>query len=225
MSHHHHHGDSCGHEHDHNDDSHVKADEGDQDFLYTSIDRERVITLNEAVSGSGVSILKTWSSRLDPTPACVSDADDQLIIHVPFTSTVKLTSLLLRPTGNTDETPTCIRLIKNHPVERVDFDDVSSLDSSAYTSTLDSIPTANDTKDVVTFPLKQVKWSNTDSITLFIEGSIGADVSAIQFLGFKGKASGYSRAAPATIVYESAPQLKDHAKIPGTEANTHSFGQ
>lgn len=43
--------------------------------------------------------------------AIESDADDQLIIRVPFTGSVKLKSILLR-SGPEDQTPTKIALVR-----------------------------------------------------------------------------------------------------------------
>ncbi|TKY85504.1 hypothetical protein EX895_005666 [Sporisorium graminicola] len=221
MSHHHTHSGGCGHDH-HDDDSHVKPNEGDQDLLYSSIDRDRVVALNESVPNSAALTIKPWERRTDPEPQVTSDADDQLIIHIPFTSSVKLTTLLFRPAAEPDLTPSVIKLYRNLPPNALDFDDITD---RPETTKLDSIPTVQDTKDVISFPLPPVKWSNTDSITLFVEASLGGQHSGIQFLGFKGKSSGYSRAAPTNIVYESAPQLKDHSRV-GTDSlsSAHGFG-
>lgn len=225
MSHHHHSG-ACGHDH-HDDDSHVKADEGEQDLLYGSIDRDQVVVLNEAVDGSGVGILKTWADRFSSEPELVSDADDQLILHIPFTSSVKLSTLLFRPPSNAECTPVTLKLYKNLAASSINFDDIASIPDSAITTTLDSIPSIHDTnasKQLVAIPLKPVKWANTDSITIFIDASVGGDLSGLLFLGFKGKSSGLTREAPQNIVYESAPQLKDHTKVQGMAAG-HQFGQ
>ncbi|CCF52607.1 hypothetical protein NDA14_005587 [Ustilago hordei] len=225
MSHHHSHSGPCGHDHKHDDDSHVKPDVGDQDLLYSSIDRDHIITLNESILGSGAAIIKPWDQRLNPEPECISDADDQLIIHIPFTSSVKLSTLLLRPSSNTDFTPTTIKLHKNLPDSSINFDDISCLADSKATTKLDSIPTVSDTTEVISFPLQPVKWANTDSITLFVESSLGGDQSGIQFLGFKGKSSAITRAAPQNIVYESAPQVKDHSKVGADPLKSaHGFG-
>ncbi|CDS01797.1 uncharacterized protein SPSC_06459 [Sporisorium scitamineum] len=222
MSHHHSHTGPCGHAHHHDDDSHVKPNEGDQDLLYSSIDRDRVVALNETVPNSAALTIKTWERRADPEPQVISDADDQLIIHIPFTPSVKLSTFLFRPASQPELTPSVIKLYKNLPPNALNFDDIASL---TETSKLESIPTVQDTSQVIGFPLQPVKWSNTDSITLFIESSLGADQSGIQFLGFKGKSSGISREAPTNIVYESAPQLKDHNKVGADSlSSAHSFG-
>lgn len=225
MSHNHTHTGACGQHHDHDDDSHVKPDQGDQDLLYSSIDRDRVIALNESVAGSAAATIKSWQHRTDPQPELISDTDDQLIIHIPFTSSVKLSTFLFRPSSQPLLTPSVIKLYKNLHDNSINFDDISSLPDTKIVTKLESIPTVQDTTQIINFPLHAVKWANTDAITIFVESSLGGQQSGIQFLGFKGKSSGYSRAAPQNIVYESAPQLKDHSKVGADSlSSTHGFG-
>ena len=177
------------------------------------------------MSGSGAAIIKTWDKRNDPEPELITDADDQLILHIPFTSPVKLSTLLLRPSSNPDNTPSTIKLYKNLPESVINFDDIPNLPPAKLTTTLDSIPTVADTSEIISFPLQQVKWSNTDSITIFVEQSLGGNNTGLTFIGFKGKSTGINRQAPQNIVYESAPQLKDHTKVGADSlASSHGFG-
>jgi hypothetical protein len=110
------------------------------------------------------------------------------------------------------------------PESAINFDDIPSLPASKVTTTLDSIPTVADTSEVISFPLQQVKWSNTDSVTIFVEQSLGGDNTGLTFVGFKGKSTGINRQAPQNIVYESAPQLKDHKVGTDSLASSHGFG-
>ena len=82
---------SCEHEHN----GHGGHDHGDHDHshdlepalqsnLYKQIDFDKVRTLNEAEVGSGMKILrKEWRNRLSDTPILESDADEQILMHVP----------------------------------------------------------------------------------------------------------------------------------------------
>lgn len=83
MSHCHdeHHDHSHGHDgHDHSDDITPAL----QYSLYQHIDFDAVTTLNEAKASSGRNILKkTWAERLQEEPELESDADEQLLMHVP----------------------------------------------------------------------------------------------------------------------------------------------
>jgi len=79
-SHSHDHSHSNGSAHDHTDDLTPAL----QNLLHSQIDYDAIRTLNEATSGSGRAVCrKPWSQRLDPTPELESDADEQLIMHIP----------------------------------------------------------------------------------------------------------------------------------------------
>jgi hypothetical protein len=89
MSHHCHneHTHTCGgdghdhHEHDHSDDITPAL----QFSLYQHIDFDQIVTLNESEHGSGKAVVKkTWAERMNPEPEVASDADEELIINVPY---------------------------------------------------------------------------------------------------------------------------------------------
>jgi len=80
-SHDHSHGGGGGGAHDHSDDLTPAL----QNLLHSQIDFDGIRTLNEAISGSGRAVCrKPWSQRLDPSPELSSDADEQLILHIPY---------------------------------------------------------------------------------------------------------------------------------------------
>lgn len=93
MSHHHDdHG--HGHHHDHGADDHDHGhghDHSDeiepalQTLLWKQIDFEGIRTLNESETDSGAKIVeKTWPMRLDPEPYLESDADEQILMFIPY---------------------------------------------------------------------------------------------------------------------------------------------
>jgi hypothetical protein len=82
-SHHHHDHDGHGHGHGHDEHSH-DLEPALQSNLYKQIDFEGITTLNEAEPKSGAAVVKkTWAQRLDDAPELESDADEQLLMHVP----------------------------------------------------------------------------------------------------------------------------------------------
>jgi PITH domain len=74
-------------DHNHGGDSHDHSDDitpALQFSLYQHIDFDRVTTLNEADADSGKGILKkTWAERLEEQLELASDADEQMLMHVP----------------------------------------------------------------------------------------------------------------------------------------------
>ena len=85
---HHCHDEHDGHGHSHGDDgAHDHSDDitpAIQHSLYQHIDFDAITTLNEAVAGSGAAVVKkTWAERLEDVPEVGSDADEQLLMHIP----------------------------------------------------------------------------------------------------------------------------------------------
>lgn len=78
---HHGHDHSEGAAHDHTDDLTPAV----QNQIYQQIDFSAINTLNESESGSGSKVVqKAWTERLDAEPELKSDADEQLLMHVPY---------------------------------------------------------------------------------------------------------------------------------------------
>ncbi|KAK8086319.1 PITH domain-containing protein [Apiospora phragmitis] len=201
MSHHchdeHDHSGGGGHdhgEHDHSDDVTPAL----QHSLYQHIDFDGVNTLNEETSGSGKAVLKkTWAERLDPTPEVASDADEQVIVQVPFTGQVKLHSILLRSSAS-DAAPRTLKLFINR--DDVEFDAAAEL---APTQTLE----LSQTGDVQELAVKRALFGKVTRLTLFFEDNFGdgdEEVTRFSYLGFKGEWMALGR-APAQILYEAAP--------------------
>ncbi|KAK7948944.1 uncharacterized protein PG986_009830 [Apiospora aurea] len=218
MSHH------CHDEHDHGGGGH---DHGEHDHsdditpalqhsLYQHINFDAVQTLNEEEPGSGQAVLKkTWAERLEPAPEVASDADEQVIVQVPFTGQVKLHSVLLR-TSQSDSAPRTLKLFINR--DDVDFDAASELQP---TQTLE----LSQTSDVQELPVKRALFGKVTRLTLFFEDNFGdgdEEVTRFSYLGFKGEWMALGR-APSQILYEAAPNPNDHA-LKGTSSNAMGSG-
>ncbi|KAJ6584559.1 PITH domain-containing protein [Mycena capillaripes] len=199
----------CGHEATEHDHDHDSTDLGPKDNLFSQIDRDNVVALN--ASGPGSTIIKPWYERLDEEKSIESDTDDQLIIRIPFTSSVKLRSLLLK-TGPTDQTPLKVVLFSNE--DNFDFEDIT-----------DKTPTQEfavaQGREVGEYALRTAKFSNVSSISLFFPASQGADTTQIYYVGFLGHWTERKLSAPVTV-YETQANLADHEKIQGTDGGMSS---
>lgn len=83
MSHEHSHGDH--HSHGDSDHGHDELEPALQTLIWKQIDFESIRTLNESESDQGAKIVeKTWPQRLNPEPLLESDADEQLLMFVPY---------------------------------------------------------------------------------------------------------------------------------------------
>ncbi|KAJ6260370.1 hypothetical protein Dda_4596 [Drechslerella dactyloides] len=83
--HEHSHGGAGGHDHEHGHSHDDDVTPAIQDTLYSVIDFDGVVTMNETDSDSGMRVLKkTWDERLSTEPELVSDADQELLMHIPY---------------------------------------------------------------------------------------------------------------------------------------------
>ncbi|THH28229.1 hypothetical protein EUX98_g5948 [Antrodiella citrinella] len=226
MSHNHDHGASCGdesHGHDHHGHVHgIPEEQGHRDNLWARIDRDNVVALN-VESGKGSDVIKTWDARRDEEVFLESDADDQMIIRVPFTGSVKLRALLLK-TGPADQTPAKVALFSN--VEHLDFSDIAERKPTQEFNVVQSRDLGEYhvmlvfpsiwPRVVLSFGNRPAKFPNVTSITLFFSASQGADTTKIFYVGFLGSWT-ERKDAPVVAVYEVKPNLADHEKIQGMD--------
>ncbi|KAI1784898.1 hypothetical protein LXA43DRAFT_1186179 [Ganoderma leucocontextum] len=209
MAHNHSHGGGCHDESDDHDHDHgLPEDVGYRDNLFSRIDRANVVALNAEEPGKGPEVIKPWDQRLDEDSYLESDADDQMIIRIPFTGAVKLRALLLK-TGPGEQTAAKLSLFPN--MEHLDFSDLE-----------DKKPVQEFTipqgRDVGEYHVMPAKFPNVTSMTLFFPASQGADTTRIYYVGFLGQWS-ERKFEPVLTVYESKPNLADHGKIQGLNEN------
>ncbi|KAL8859503.1 MAG: hypothetical protein Q9178_003902 [Gyalolechia marmorata] len=211
MPHHHSHA-SHGHHHDQGDGEHGHGhDHSDeiepalQTLIWKQIDFESIRTLNESEPDQGAKVVeKTWPQRLNAEPMLQSDADEQLLMFVPFTGVLKLHSLLIRSSEDSSA-PKTLKLFLNR--DDLDFSAASDLQP---TQTLE----LSQTSEIQELPVKRTSFGNTYSLTLFIEDNYGDDVTRIYWIGFKGEFMNLNR-EPVEVLYEKAANPKDHTLIQG----------
>ena len=69
------------HAHDHSDDTEPAL----QSLIYKQIEFDKIRTYNESEPDAGANVVKkTWQERLNPEPELTSDADEQLLMIVPY---------------------------------------------------------------------------------------------------------------------------------------------
>jgi len=212
------HGHSHGHGHDEHDHSH-DLDPALQSNLHQQIDFDGITTLNEAEPKSGAGIVKkTWAQRMTDSPELESDADEQLLMHIPFTGQIKLYALLIR-TSDSASAPRKLKLFRNR--EDLDFGTAADLKP---TQTIE-LPRSNDVAEIA---LNRALWNTTTSINLFFEDNHSdgeEDVTRISYLGFKGEYMALNR-EPVNFLYEAAANPSDHKVIQGlSNANQSMPGQ
>ncbi|CAI6098632.1 unnamed protein product [Clonostachys chloroleuca] len=213
------HDEHAGHGHDHHDHEHDHTDDltpAIQFSLYEQVNFDEIITLNESRRDAGKAIVKkTWAERLNVEPELESDADEQILMTVPFTAQIKLHSILLR-TSPSPSAPKTLHVYINR--DDMDF-------SAAEDATPVQKFELSQTSDVQEIPVKRALFGKVHRLVLFFVDNFGdgdEDVSRVSYVGFKGEWTKLGK-APSNILYEAAAQPSDH-KVKGTSVNKMSHG-
>ncbi|CDK28731.1 unnamed protein product [Kuraishia capsulata CBS 1993] len=229
---------SCGHSHSHGH-SHgpPPIPTNSSQSINDRVSLSKLAGLNMANPPSDLQALfKTRETKNSLRPAIRSDADNQLILKVPFDGIVKLYSIILRTNGQPDHCPSTIKLFKNN--DALDFDTIGSVHP---TSTL-SHPLVGHLEDLsaisrddelvdetedqfVEHYLPRNQFNGTTSLTLFFEDTHSHDEDEpviIYSVELRGEFAELTR-DPVITLYESAANPADH-KLPLSQQNLNSQG-
>lgn len=218
-------------EHDHIHDHTAPIPTNPNQSLYAQIDTSKVLCLNAVARGIpphtdfSRAFLKPQDRRFDCSLYLESDADCQLVVHVPFVGNCKLFSIILR-TNKTDpglSSPKTIKLFKNYN-QSIDFDTLSSSDADIQIQHPEDVGITgtffNDNEDTfVEHFLPRRVFQNCSALTLFFENNWSGDNDEhciLYYLEVRGEFTGRltpHNGAPVSTVYEAAPNPLDHQKL------------
>jgi len=202
--HHDEHDHDQAHGHDHEGHDHdIPLASGPHDFLYSQVDLPNVTALN-AIGGAeaGKRVIKSWDMREDESMFCESDADDSMIINIPFISSVSLRSITVKA-GPSGRTPSALHLFKNSP--GMDFSDAEGREPTQVLGAVEA-------REGVEYQVKAAKFGVMTSLTIFIpsNSSDGEEESTrVYYIGLRGTWSALPD-RPGVIIYESAARPTDH---------------
>ena len=173
-----------------------------EDSLFAYIDHDHVTCLNERTAGMAKNPFKPLEDKLTDEPYLESDADEQLLIHVPFTEGVTLKSICF--VGHTGgQAPRNVKLWANKEPQAIDFETAEEGTPDQEIRQLHE-----DTEAEVYYFCRRDKFNTCSSITIFVSENYGADETRINFIGFKGEfGKGKRRAVHA--IYEVTPDATD----------------
>lgn len=215
---------SCEHEHHspHHDHSHVApVPTSASQLLNLKINLAHVTALNVQNERADWSkIFKTHESRYEVKPVLKSDADEQLIVHIPFLNgSAKVHSIILRT--NAVYCPKNIWVWKNSP--QIDFDNVE--DFKPHFSAVhpqigvgyedeDDMPRAIETdSDFVEHFVPRHVFSGVQHLTLFVKDAYDdQDETRLHLVELRGEYSELSK-DPVITIYELAANPADHKAI------------
>ena len=168
--------------------------------LYNYIDRDRIECYNANHLHPVSNCIKPFSERHNNL-YLESDCDEQLLIKIPFISTVNINSMSIN--GNYNFSPSIVKLYKNLNV--LSFDDI--IDNEIREKK--TIEINNDPLYDLTYPLKAIKFNNISEIVIYIPENYGESVTQINYINFYGIKM-EDKHGIVKCVYESRAILKDH---------------
>eukprot|EP00050_Salpingoeca_kvevrii_P022216 m.123028 g.123028 ORF g.123028 m.123028 type:complete len:177 (-) comp9638_c0_seq3:2404-2934(-) len=161
---------------------------------------DNVRCLNEHTNGAGRSCLRPLAEKMDRSKFVESDADEQLILFVPFTADVKLKSIVVMGEGG-EQHPRTLKVFKNR--NDIDFDNVDSI------TPLQEWDLNEDVDGRLAYETRLTKFQNVQNLTLYFPDNFGADTTKIYYIEFRGLYTKVTRESYITIG-EFAANPADH---------------
>lgn len=201
---------SCKHEHCDGHD-HEELERGQEYTIYQVVDTSKVVCLNEAEEGSIQKVFKPWDERQSLFPYAESDADEELLIYIPFSASVTLKAINIVGGGG-----------GKHPAKLMAYADLpptydfSSIGEAKCTQQWDLPENYSGDYAVMTIISK---FTGISSITFYINQNYGDDITRIQYIGMKGSHQILSRkaviaqyeAASTTTGFKTSTQQSNYA--------------
>lgn len=193
-------GDVCSHDHN------CGGEDCGGSSLHGYVIHPRVTVLNAEEDEAAARVIRPWDLRLETLDGnpLRSDDDTELIVHVPFTSDVKIRGLMVIG-GTAGKAPSSVKVWVNKPAGDVSFD-------NAHRRTpTQAFDLAEDFKGELEYQTDFTKFQAVSSLTLFFPSNYSnSSTTEISFLGFRGEGTLNNRDMIVTAVYETKPMAEDH---------------
>jgi len=175
-----------------------------------ALDLSRIQCYNELVAGSGKSVFKSECSKVDKTRFVDSAGDDpELLLSIPFKSTMRIRGLCLSLGGEYGTCPARVRIYAN--MEGLDF---SGLES--FEPVQELVIRGPDVQAQEWYPLKVVKLGNVSHLYLHFSGrwsvpehEQGEGSVRVYYVGLRAEVIA-PRVGVVHAMYESRAQASDH---------------
>ncbi|KII88857.1 hypothetical protein PLICRDRAFT_53376 [Plicaturopsis crispa FD-325 SS-3] len=137
--------------------------------LLEYLDLSQLNCLNESVDRSFKSIVGT-KSRNSSGSFLLSDADEQLLLNVPFNQAVRVRSIVIQ-SSSLPQAPKTIKLLTNRP--SLGFEDVEDAVEPEVAQVLEL--SEQDVKDGKRIPIRFVRFQAVNSLHIFVASNQGGE--------------------------------------------------
>jgi len=155
------------------------AHSGDTSLL-SLLDLSQLTCLNESPGHPFKSIVSTKAKN---STECylLSDADEQLLLNIPFNQTVRVRSIVIQ-SQSIDEAPKDIKLVVNR--RSIGFEDVEDAQEPICAQVLE-LP-EREIREGNRIPLRYVRFQAVNSLHIFVASNRGGDKTRIDALDVFG---------------------------------------
>jgi len=149
--------------------------------LLEALDGQQLNCLNEDAQHTLKSILQ--DKKLNSSSNyLLSDADEQLILNIPFNQVVRIRALVIKSAGEPEQRPRRIKLFVNRPT--LGFED--AMDASEPEAVQIVELTDEQVAEGKRIPLRFVRFQNVNSLHIFVETNGGDDMTRIDAIDVIG---------------------------------------
>ncbi|KAI0075789.1 DUF1000-domain-containing protein [Panus rudis PR-1116 ss-1] len=156
-------------------------DESNDVSLLEFLDGSQINCLNEAGDHTLKSILSA-KQKNDSSSYLLSDADEQLLLNIPFNQTVRVRSLVIQA-SDVERAPKRIKIFINKP--SLGFEDVEDAEEPEASQIIDL--TEDQVKEGKRIPLRFVRFQSVSSLHIFVvnntSGSDETRIDAVDIFG------------------------------------------
>lgn len=163
--------------------------------LYSMLDMEGTTALNVTIPENAKGIFKPHVHRLNALPNIISDADEEIIVVLKFTSPVHIRKFMVIGGGLVDKSqyPNKMKAYANR--DDVDFNNVSS-----YNPTQEFNLAADENGTIELFTVPQ-QFTNITTLSLYFPTNFGNPNTVLRYIGMQGDHTHYRR-EPVHTTYE-----------------------
>ncbi|EKM55798.1 uncharacterized protein PHACADRAFT_195847 [Phanerochaete carnosa HHB-10118-sp] len=142
--------------------------------LLEALDSQQLNCLNEGAPYTLKSILQ--DKKLNSSSNyLLSDADEQLILNVPFNQVVRIRALIIKSAGEPEQRPRRIKLFINRPT--LGFEDATDAREPEAAQIIEL--TDEQVAEGKRIPLRFVRFQSVNSLHIFVETNGGDDATRI----------------------------------------------
>jgi len=155
--------------------------------LLEFVDRSQLNCLNEATNHTIKSIITGHSKNTSAT-YLLSDADEQLLLNIPFNQTVRVRGISIK-SAEAARAPKLIKIVSNDP--NIGFDDIQDAVEPQVSQIFELDEETATTGKMI--PLRFVKFQSVQSIHIFVSSNQGGEdetrIDSIDIYGLPGQTS------------------------------------